>query len=134
MVLLQPLRRACLAGILLPFCAAALAEEAAFVPPQMSRCAIRVTAAKVLNQFTGKSFLAIDLEPSFVLTVEFLDDCPLLGKKAGEQAHLGFHSVAQSFGEPFGEVNGRTYTVEVTRMVIEGRVRFNIRRAPDAKE
>lgn len=107
----------------------ALAEEAPFVPPQVSRCTIRVVTAKILNQFKGKEFLPINLDPGFVLTVEFVDGCKVLGRKAGEQAHLGFHSVAEAFGDPFGEVNGRTYTVDVTKMVINGRVRYNIRKA-----
>jgi hypothetical protein len=110
-------------------CGWATAEEPAFVPPKTSQCTIRVTAAKVLNQFTGKAFFPIDIDPGFVLTVEFLDDCKVLDKKAGDQAHLGFHSVAEAFGDPFGDVNGRSYTVDVTRMVINGKVRFNIRKA-----
>lgn len=122
-------RPAYLACALALLCGWAFAEEPAFVPPQMSRCTIRIVAAKVLNQFTGKTFFPIDLDPGFVLTVEFIDDCKMLDKKAGDQAHLGFHSVAESFGDAFGDVNGRTYTVDVTRMVINGKVRFNIRQA-----
>lgn len=110
-------------------CSGVLAEDSPFVPPQVSRCTVRVVTAKVLNQFKGKEFFPIDLDPGFVLTVEFEDACKVLGKKAGDQAHLGFHSVAEAFGDPFGEVNGRTYTVDVTRMVINGKVRYNIRKA-----
>ena len=122
-------RRVFFASALAALCGCVHAEETPFVAPQASRCTIRVVSAKVLNQFTGKTYTPIDLDPGFVLTVEFMDDCKVLDKKAGEQAHLGFHSVAEAFGDPFGEVNGRTYTVDVTRMVINGKVRLNFRKA-----
>lgn len=115
-------------------CGLTRAEESAFIPPQVSRCTIRVVTAKALNQFPGKTFFPIDIDPAFVLTVEFVDDCKVLEKKAGDQAHLGFHSVAETFGDPFGEVNGRTYTVDVTKMVINGKVRYNIRKALGAEK
>ena len=101
--------------------------EKAFVPPKVSRCNIKITGAKVLNQFEGK-YLPMDLDVGFVLTVEFMDDCPVLDKKAGEKAHLGLHSIIKTCGDECGDVTGRIYSVDVTRMVIRGKLRINIRR------
>jgi len=114
----------CVAALL---CSLAWSEEKAFIPPQVSRCNIKIVTAKVLNQFKGK-YLPMDLDVGFVLTVEFLDDCKVLDKKAGDKAHLGFNSVLKTFGEEFGDVTGRIYSVDITRMFIREKLRFNVRR------
>lgn len=121
----RPFPHSILALLVMLVASAVQAEEPAFVHPRVSRCNIRIVSAKVLNQYEGK-YLPIDLDPGFVLTVEFLDDCAVLDKKAGDQAPLGFHSVIETFGDAFGDITGRMYSVDVTRMTINGKLRFNI--------
>ena len=108
-------------------CGLAWCEEHKFVPPKVSRCNIKIVRAKVLNQFEGK-YLPMHVDVGFVLTVKFMDDCPVLDKKAGDTAHLGLHSIIKTFGDEFGNVTGRIYSVDITRMIIKGKLHLNIRR------
>ena len=119
-------------SILVLFSGLAWSGEHKFVPPKVSRCNIKIVRAKVLNQFEGK-YLPMDLDVGFVLTVEFMDDCEVLNKKAGDTAHLGLHSIIKTFGDEFGDVTGQVYSVDVTRMFIRGKLRLHMRRVLSAR-
>lgn len=99
--------------------------------PIVSHCQVKVLAVRYFSRFEGTAFLT-HFDPNFVVTVELINDCRALDKKAGEKVNLAIHSVVETFLESMDQVTGKTYRIEIEREVVDGRTRFWVR--PDFRE
>jgi len=79
--------------------------------PTSSTFRARVVAVEQITRFSG-TVIPVANDPRFVLTLELLEPCDVLGKSAGAEINLGIHSPSRLFGsdDPIGLE--WTFTVE----------------------